>query len=396
MATLQSLATGTGFDFVLDTSSSFAKEKPAKPEFTTAVVDVVDDPDGADEASLFAGMSTNVYGENSFFKADESFMSTENAIYFDSSLCSDCKGCQVACKCWNNLPSPMGVNESQNKATAANPYIGNYQNPADLNGDTRLIMRCNELDNPDSQKGVGLIFTRRSCQHCTDAGCVRVCPPGALYHDETTGFVAVDESKCIACHYCETACPYDVPRYYGERGIIDKCDGCIDRVRQGMKPACVTTCQPGALDYGPRSVMLDRAYKRVAVLKQRGFANAAVNGGQDQMGGLHVISVLKYGFEAHEVPEKPALSPIVFLSEIAKPLSAIGIAAVVGALGISFINGRGYDTGDLKYDENTGVQTKHGEEIAVFPPEEVRESAITEPVHPVSRRFTGEDKKGGK
>ena len=318
---------------------------------------------------------------------------TEKAIYFDSSLCTDCKGCQVACKCWNNLPSPTGVNENQHKATADNPYIGSYQNPPDLNSMTRLIMRCNEVETPDLQKGVGLVFSRRSCKHCTDAGCVRVCPPGALYHDEETGFVAVDQSKCIACHYCATACPFDVPRYYGEKGIIEKCTGCIDRVQNGLKPACVTTCQPGALDFGDRSKMVKRALERVEVLKGRGYADACAYG-IDEMDGLHVISVYKYGLDVHQEVKDPKLSAIVPLSEVAKPLSAVGIAAVVAALGISFINGRKYDIGDMRYDEKTGIQTKHGEFYEQFDPAEVKASEEQEPVHPISRRFTGE--KGGK
>ena len=57
---------------------------------------------------------------------------TEMAILYDTSLCTNCKGCQVACKVWNNLPSPIGTNE--------NKFSGSLQNPADLNGNTRLIL----------------------------------------------------------------------------------------------------------------------------------------------------------------------------------------------------------------------------------------------------------------
>ncbi len=328
----------------------------------------------------------------------ESIGTAETAILFDSSLCTDCKGCQVACKCWNLLPSPIGINENQNKATAENPYIGSYQNPPDLNGDTRLIMRCNEFENPDSQKGIALVFDRRSCKHCTNAGCVRVCPSGALTHDEETGFVAVDDSKCIGCHYCAMACPYDVPRYRSSDGlfdVIDKCTGCLDRVKQGRKPACVSTCQPGALDYGLRTVMIEKAVKRVAWLKDNGYPKAEVYG-LNEMDGLHVLSVLKYGAEQSGEVIDPKLSFAVPLSEVAKPLSAIGIAAVVGALGISFINGRGYNHGDLAYDEKTGIETKDGEVIATFDPAEVKASEEAEPVKPVSRRGTKDHSpKGG-
>ncbi len=54
---------------------------------------------------------------------------TEMAILFDSSRCTGCRGCQVACKCWNDLPS---------EPTAENPYDsvnwdGKFTSPADLN-----------------------------------------------------------------------------------------------------------------------------------------------------------------------------------------------------------------------------------------------------------------------
>ncbi len=40
----------------------------------------------------------------------------EQAIYYDSSSCTGCKGCQVACKCWNNLPSPTAFLVNVEKA----------------------------------------------------------------------------------------------------------------------------------------------------------------------------------------------------------------------------------------------------------------------------------------
>ena len=89
---------------------------------------------------------------------------TEMAILFDSSKCTGCKGCQVACKCWNNLPSYM------KGANAKEDFTGTYQNPPDLNGTTRLIMTFDER-NGAGQKPVEWAFGRRSCMHCEDAPC---------------------------------------------------------------------------------------------------------------------------------------------------------------------------------------------------------------------------------
>lgn len=82
---------------------------------------------------------------------------TEMAILFDSSKCTGCKGCQVACKCWNNLPSYM------KGANAKEDFTGTYQNPPDLNGTTRLIMTFDERDGA-GQKPVEWAFGRRSCR----------------------------------------------------------------------------------------------------------------------------------------------------------------------------------------------------------------------------------------
>lgn len=327
----------------------------------------------------------------------EHIYTTECAIYYDSSLCTECRGCQAACKCWNLLPSPITKNEdgssrSINAPSKANPYIGTYQNPPDLNGDTRLIMRVNEYDNPDSQKGLSLVFSRRACEHCTDAGCVRMCPTGCLHHNEVTGMVEVSVDKCIACHYCITGCPFGVPQYrndghLGAKGVIEKCDGCATRVANGLKPACVTTCQPEALDFGPRDEMVAKAQARVEKLKERGFTDAYAYG-VNEMEGLHVIHVLKYGIEKHEFRRDPTLSPVVPLSEVAKPLTGLGIGLTVAGLAASFVRGIGYKKHELHYDEQSGVQYSDGKPVETFDPEEVRESEKhNNHVAKVSRRF---------
>ena len=296
---------------------------------------------------------------------------TENAILYDSSMCTNCKGCQVACKCWNDLPSPTELN--------ANTFTGTLQNPPDLNGTTRLIQEFHEYESPETPlKPIAWAFTRRSCKHCTDAGCVKVCPAGALSHDEKTGFVRVRQDKCIACHYCATACPFDVPRY-DERirgGVIDKCTGCLDRVAQGMKPACVSTCQPEALDYGPRDEMLRKAHERVDWLHEHGFADACVYG-ESEMGGLHVISVLKYGVEKHGEVANPKLSPLASVMPYAAPVTGAVMTIVVFGLAFTYINGVGYTRENMRYNPETGdvVDVETGELIKHVDPAEVKKSA---------------------
>lgn len=290
------------------------------------------------------------------------------AIYYDSSKCTNCRGCQVACKCWNLLPSPTELN--------ANDFSGTYQHPADLNGDTRLIQEFREYANDNPLKPISWAFTRRSCKHCTDAGCVNVCPTGALFHDEGTGLVGVDDSKCIACHYCSMACPFDVPRYYGERGIINKCTGCIDRVEQGMVPACVHTCQPDALKFGDRDEMLAKAQARVEFLHENGYPDACVYGA-DEMGGLHVISVLKYGVEKHGEVADPKMNPLAFIAPYVAPVTGGIMCVVVAGLAFTYLNGIGYTCENMKYNPETGnvINVDTGEVVKHVDPSEVKASA---------------------
>lgn len=269
---------------------------------------------------------------------------SEKAILFDTSRCSGCHGCQIACKCWNGLPSPTGLN--------ANEFSGTHQNPPDLNGDTRLIMTYSESEGTIGTKTVQWAFGRRACQHCTDAPCATICPAGAIHKDEATGFVTVDDSKCIGCQYCSTACPYDVPRYYGPQGKVNKCTGCVDRIEQGMAPACVSTCQPGALEFGNRSDMLAEAEKRLAMLKERGYENAAIYGAEE-MGGLHVIQVLKYGVEAHGQVADPQMNPTVGMTQIMKPITGVVTGVTVLGLAAMFALGVGYKRDKLVYNPET-------------------------------------------
>ena len=82
----------------------------------------------------------------------------------------------------------------------------------------------------------------------------------------------------------------------------------------------MTTCQPEALKFGDREEMLAIARERVDYLHGKGYADACVYG-EDEMGGLHVVQVLKYGVEAHGQVDNPQVSPTVGLTQIMKPVT---------------------------------------------------------------------------
>jgi formate dehydrogenase iron-sulfur subunit len=291
------------------------------------------------------------------------YAAEEKAILFDSSRCSGCKGCMVACKQWNKLPSPLELNSQEWNASLQCPY--------DLGSNTRLTITFNEKESESPYRPIDWAIGRRACMHCTDAGCVKVCPSGALFYDET-GMVTYDADKCIGCSYCVGACPFDVPRHINTGDIsgtsirINKCTGCPDRIRHGMDPACVTTCQPGALMFGSRDDMIKIANERVGLLQSKGFDKARVYG-VDEVGGTHVIHVLKFGIDQYELPENPQISPLTSASQIMKPVLGVGFVLLVLGLGACFVSGIGYKRDELRYDEvghdvinvDTGEIVKH-------------------------------------
>lgn len=93
-------------------------------------------------------------------------------------------------------------------------------------------------------------FQKNICEGCIHCGlCMKNCPAGAIYRDEEFGLILVDKEKCTGCRKCETVCPKNVIRY-DEDGKMEKCDGCIERLRKGREPACVRVCCASAISMG--------------------------------------------------------------------------------------------------------------------------------------------------
>jgi anaerobic dimethyl sulfoxide reductase subunit B (iron-sulfur subunit) len=89
-----------------------------------------------------------------------------------------------------------------------------------------------------------------ACNHCDTPACMAVCPTGAIQKDTDTGLVVIDQTVCNGCQTCVTACPYGEPVYFADNNIVNKCDGCIDKVRNGEMPSCVAACSTRCLMFG--------------------------------------------------------------------------------------------------------------------------------------------------
>jgi Fe-S-cluster-containing dehydrogenase component/DMSO reductase anchor subunit len=104
--------------------------------------------------------------------------------------------------------------------------------------------------NSDAVSILPVINLSLACNHCESAICMEGCPTSALYRNEITGAIIVDEKKCIGCKYCMWNCPYDAPKFDSESKTIVKCNLCFSESITGNQPACSTSCPTGALSYG--------------------------------------------------------------------------------------------------------------------------------------------------
>jgi DMSO reductase iron-sulfur subunit len=137
-------------------------------------------------------------------------------FHFDMTKCIGCRSCEVACNEQNG-------------------------NPADIHW-----RRIGEIEGgiyPDTRRH----YLSMGCNHCLDPDCLRGCPVNAYTKDPLTGIVLHSAEACIGCQYCVWNCPYSVPQFNPERGVVGKCDMCHGRLSDGLEPACVNACPDGAI-----------------------------------------------------------------------------------------------------------------------------------------------------
>ncbi|MFI7579865.1 4Fe-4S dicluster domain-containing protein [Kocuria kalidii] len=306
-------------------------------------------------------------------------------FFTDTSICIGCKACEVACKEWNDNPQDgdLQLLESSYDNTGS-LGASTWRHVAFVEQDSERIEEAREsgrklvsLGMP--QVGPPAARTRTAsedtappdtpefrwlmssdvCKHCTHAGCLDVCPTGALFRTEH-GTVVVQDDVCNGCGTCVAGCPFGVierrtdgtaaPRTKrGEApgtpevknvGVAQKCTLCYDRMVDDQTPACAQTCPTTSIKYGEHDDMVDQARHRVAELHAQGRTEARLYGANelDGVGGTGSVFLLLDEPEVYGLPPDPRVPT----ADLPRMYQRAGLAAagMLAAVAVAFAGGR--------------------------------------------------------
>ena len=273
-------------------------------------------------------------------------------FFTDTSICIGCKACEVACKEWNLIPEDglvwTGESYDNTSALGANSWrhvaFVEQKKPLHLDGDTATL--------DGGPEPLRWLMESDVCKHCTHAGCLDVCPTGALFRTEF-GTVVVQQEICNGCGYCVPACPFGViDRREREQlpsigdgevhglGTTHKCTLCYDRLKDDMEPACAQACPTKSIQFGPLDELRSRARTRLERLHAEGVSEARLYGDDpsDGVGGMGAFFLLLDEPEVYGLPPDPVV-PTRQLPQIWGAAFAAG-AALLGAVAVAMAGSR--------------------------------------------------------
>ncbi len=202
-------------------------------------------------------------------------------MLIDITRCMGCRGCQVACKQWNDKPGE------------STEYSGTWTNPPQLSDKTWTLVDFRPAERVNGTTRWS--FVRQLCMHCLHPACVSSCPVGALAKLDN-GPVVYHAGKCMGCRYCMIACPFKIPKFEWDEAlpIIQKCHFCFDRIDQGLEPACAQTCPTGAVKFGERDDLLLAAKNQIDDNPGKYVDHVY---GEEEVGGTSVMFLSDAPFE---------------------------------------------------------------------------------------------------
>ncbi len=306
-------------------------------------------------------------------------------FFTDTSICIGCKACEVACKEWNRNPRDgdlelLGSSYDNTGALGASTWrhVAFVEQKSERIEEARATGRAlvdlgmpgmgapapmdpapaetTLLDTPEFR----WLMSSDVCKHCTHAGCLDVCPTGALFRTEF-GTVVVQADVCNGCGTCVAGCPFGVverradgtaaPKTKrGERkgeqpdvpnlGVAQKCTLCYDRLIDDQTPACAKTCPTTSIKFGDRADMVALAKERVAELHAQGRTEARLYGANelDGVGGTGSVFLLLDEPEVYGLPPDPRV-PTADLPRMFRQ-AGLAVAGMAAAAVLSFIGGR--------------------------------------------------------